>query len=76
MSALNRERAELYGLAEYYAWAARKGYSAIGNDPRTGRPWQEWRQLSRALGVAQNTAAAKVCYAAARRFPNPLEAIA
>lgn len=69
---LNLDRAALYQLAEYYAWAARRGFGAPGNDPRTGEPWNNWRQLDRTLGRAMHSAAARVCYAAARTYPNPL----
>lgn len=72
----NRDRAGVYGLAEYYAWSARRMPAPCGNDPRTGRPWPPWNQLGRAIGAAQDVAAARVAYAAARTYPNPFSALA
>lgn len=63
-------RREMYQRADYYAWAARKGFPDGGNDPLTGRPYSS--HLSRVLGRAENAAAARACYALARAYPSPL----
>ena len=76
MSARNRERAQLYAAAEYYAWSARRQHYPCGNDPSTGLEWGKFggplQRIGRDIGRAENTAAARVAYAAARRYPSPL----
>lgn len=70
---MNRDRATMYARAEFYAWHARRGFPAIGNDPATGRPWDKMPgTLGRELGRAEGIAAARVCYRRARAFPCPL----
>ena len=76
MCQMNRERAQMYSRAEYYAWAARRSSAPSGNDPISGRSFEGWRQLDKALGRASYAAMARVCFAAARTFPHPLERIA
>jgi hypothetical protein len=72
MGHANRKRAELYALAEFYIWCARRGHRPVGNDPRTGQPWPFTDGLARRIGRAENLAAAKVCYETARQLPCPL----
>lgn len=69
----NRTRAELYSLAEYYSWEARKGVtSPCGNDPRNGRPWRRFDPLALAIARAENRAASRVVFELAGAYPNPL----
>lgn len=73
----NRRRAELYRLAEFYVWSARRFRDMpLGGHPLNGRPWSEQDHTNRSLGAelehAQLLAAARVCYARARAIPNPL----
>lgn len=58
----NRQRAETFALAEYFGWAARKGYPGGGNDPRTGLAWNGSDPLARAIGRAEHIAAARATY--------------
>jgi hypothetical protein len=71
MSAIYRERAQMYARADYYVWAARRRDAPTGNDPITGQPLISWKQFDRALGAASYAAMARVSYAAARSFPVP-----
>lgn len=68
-------RASLYFLADYYAWSARKGW-ANGNSPIDGRPWDKHYgrdgELGRRIGRVQDIASARLVYAIARAYPNPL----
>jgi hypothetical protein len=69
---LNQQRNEMYARAEYFAWAARKGFPGCGNDPITGTAPRQFNHLDRALGRVSHAAMARECYRRARRFPNPL----
>lgn len=70
---LNHERNAMYARAEYYAWAARRNFPAVANDPIGGRPWDKTPgPLAREIGRAENLAAARVCYRRARAYPCPL----
>jgi hypothetical protein len=76
----NRERAALLYRAHYYAWSARREHAPCGNDPYDGRPFEngvarhftQRGALARAIGRAENAAAARVCFQLARRHANPL----
>jgi len=69
----NQRRAELFFLAEYYGWAARKASTPTGNNPLTGQPWPKYEKWVRDIDRAQSIAAAKVVYAMARAYgPVPL----
>lgn len=72
----NRRRASLYFLAEFYAWSARRPETPVGNDPRDGRQWPRFDRLGMAIARAENTAAARVTYAAARRQASPFARLA
>lgn len=78
MSAQNRERAEWYARAEFYAWSARKGFPYCGRDPLTGCEWDgpgadaALRRTARMVGRAANRALAVECYRIARRYPSPV----
>lgn len=78
MSDRNRSRAEWYARAEYFAWEARRGITALsvplGNDPIGGQPWQKWDAKARRLGYVSNRALAVESYRIARSFPSPLPA--
>jgi hypothetical protein len=72
----NRRRSELYFLAEFYAWSARRASAPCGNNPLNGLAWPKAGpdgQLARALAKAESIALARVCFKLARAMPNPLE---
>lgn len=72
----NRDRAEWFARAEFFAWDARRAVTGLtvplGNDPIGGQPWNPWKDTARRLGLVSNAALARECYRIARAFPNPL----
>lgn len=71
---LNRCRARMYFLAEFYAWSARKPTQPAGNHPLTGQRWRSFDPLGLELARAENAAAARVAYRRARHYRQPLPA--
>lgn len=71
----NRQRAQLYAMADYYAWSARKRFKDDGAlrllhsaEATQGRKDEIARRITREADAA----AARVCYRAARELRNPL----
>lgn len=71
----NRLRAEMYFLAEFYLWEARRGFAMPGNHPTRGYNLsRSWDPLERTAARAAHLAMAKVYFAAARKYASPLPA--